>query len=421
MKDIFMVLKKHGYTDQEITDFVAELLYYLKRFDLLKKHFKTSKDEMEKKLRIPKVAKITPFRLLLYELGELVPDSEFMKIRSVFSEDIPNAKLDKATNMMDVFIELEKKSLLHNLEYMKNKSEHFVKDFKKKLLEYEQNNPVADEDQGEKTQLLSEDYSEASEEFYNMSSEVHGICLIINNFNFEKARQNSPECETMKNRTGTEKDKKSLSEVFSKLGFRVEVKNDLDGNEIFETVRSYSMKNYENNDCFICCIMSHGNKGFVYGTDGQCVSIKKLTSCFCRSSCHSLDGKPKLFFIQACQGSETQKCVPAESDACNASNDTNVTKGDLIPGEPDFLLGMATVLHCLAFRDPNEGSWYIQSLCKELIANYQRGEDILSILTKVNRQLSENCAPDRTQMPQPWTTLSKKLVFKNQPAHFVTN
>lgn len=161
--------------------------------------------------------------------------------------------------------------------------------------------------------------------------------------------------------------------MFSKLRFRVEVKNDLDGNEILETVRSYSMKNYEKNDCFICCIMSHGNKGFVYGTDGQRVAITHLTHCFCRRSCRSLDGKPKLFFIQACQGRETQKCVPVEeSDACNASNDTNVTKDDLIPGEPDFLLGMATVLHCLAFRDPNEGSWYIQSLCKSLDANYQR-------------------------------------------------
>ncbi|XP_040213149.1 caspase-8-like [Rana temporaria] len=141
LKDLFMVLKKQGYTDQEITDFVAELLYYLKRFDLLKKHFKCSKDEMEKKLSVPKVAKITPFRLLLFELGELVPDSELMKIKRVFSDEISNAKLDKATDMMDVFTELEKKSLLHNLEYLKNKSEHFVKDFKTKLLEYEQNNP----------------------------------------------------------------------------------------------------------------------------------------------------------------------------------------------------------------------------------------------------------------------------------------
>ncbi|CAI9558557.1 unnamed protein product, partial [Staurois parvus] len=160
--------------------------------------------------------------------------------------------------------------------------------------------------------------------------------------------------------------------------------------------------------------MSHGNKGLVYGTDGQRVALRDLTFCFSRSSCCSLDGKPKLFFIQACQGQQTQECVPVESDACNASHDTDVTNVDLIPGEPDFLLGMATVLDCLAFRDPNEGSWYIQSLCKELSANYQRGEDIQSILTKVNKQLSKNCAPYKTQMPQPWTTLSKKLVF-NQP------
>ncbi|KAM5152997.1 caspase-8-like [Mantella aurantiaca] len=406
-------LKSHGYIDQENTDLFAELLYILKRYDLLKKYFKTDREEMEKKLRFSKVAKIHPFRLLLYDLSELVPDSEFKKIKSAFSDVLPKAKLNKATSLLDAFNELEKRGVLHNLEYLKTKSEIFDDDFKKKLLEYEQN--CTDEDKGEEMQSHAEDPSEASEKFYNMNNGECGICLIINNFNFEKARQNYPGCTRLENRIGTEKDETSLNEVFSNLGFRVEVKNDLEGNNILETVKSYSKKNYEQNDCFICCILSHGNTGLVYGTDGQGVAIKDLTFCFCKHSCPSLNGKPKLFFIQACQGQQPQNCVPVGSDACNASHDNNVTKGDMIPAEPDFLLGMATVMHCLAFRDPKKGSWYIQSLCKELHEN-QRGEDILSILTKVNEQLSKKCVSNETQMPQPWTTLSRKLVFNYQPA-----
>ncbi|XP_018421767.1 PREDICTED: caspase-8-like [Nanorana parkeri] len=253
-----------------------------------------------------------------------------------------------------------------------------------------------------------------------MNRKERGICLIINNFNFEKSRQNGPQCTRLENRNGTEKDEKSLNEVFSRLGFRVEVKNDLDGNEILETVGSYSKQNFDNNDCFICCILSHGNTGLVYGTDGQGVAISDLTFCFRKCLCSSLNGKPKLFFIQACQGVQPQNCVPVESDACNASHVDNVTSNDLIPGEPDFLLGMATVLRCSAFRHPNEGSWYIQSLCSELSAHYHRGEDILSILTKVNEQLSKKCVSNKTQMPQPWTTLSRKLVF-NLPASPVSH
>lgn len=162
--------------------------------------------------------------------------------------------------------------------------------------------------------------------------------------------------------------------MFSNLGFRVQVKNDLDGNEIVDTVKFYSKENYEKNDCFICCILSHGDRGSIYGTDGKSVAIKDLTFCFKRCSCPSLNGKPKVFFIQACQGQQAQKCVTVDqSDACNVSDNNVTNHDDLIPdSEPDFLLGMATVSHCLAFRDTNKGSWYIQSLCSELNSNYQR-------------------------------------------------
>ena len=48
----------------------------------------------------------------------------------------------------------------------------------------------------------------------------------------------------------------------------------------------------------ICAILSHGEEGLIYGTDGT-VSIKELATIF---QVDALHGKPKLFFIQACQG-----------------------------------------------------------------------------------------------------------------------
>ena len=60
-------------------------------------------------------------------------------------------------------------------------------------------------------------------------------------------------------------------------------------------------------DCFVCCILTHGVLGHVYGTDGRIVRINQLTSCFSSRRCQALAGKPKLFFIQACQGRDKQE------------------------------------------------------------------------------------------------------------------
>ena len=57
---------------------------------------------------------------------------------------------------------------------------------------------------------------------------------------------------------------------------------------------------------FVLCILSHGSENKVYGTDGYessgAIDIREITSWFSASNCPGLAGKPKLFFIQACQG-----------------------------------------------------------------------------------------------------------------------
>jgi len=53
---------------------------------------------------------------------------------------------------------------------------------------------------------------------------------------------------------------------------------------------------------FVLCILSHGEKGAVYGTDGKLVTIEQLEELFDGHCCNQLAGRPKLFLIQACQG-----------------------------------------------------------------------------------------------------------------------
>lgn len=160
----------------------------------------------------------------------------------------------------------------------------------------------------------------------------------------------------------------ALTETFRKLHFEVVSHKDCTASEIRAILRDFQSMDHESKDCFICCILSHGDKGIIYGTDGKEASIRELTSYFTGSKCPSLAGKPKVFFIQACQGDNFQKAVPVETDLekDNYLDIDSLPQKNYIPDEADFLLGMATVKYCVSYRDPMQGTWYIQSLCQSL-------------------------------------------------------
>ena len=54
----------------------------------------------------------------------------------------------------------------------------------------------------------------------------------------------------------------------------------------------------DEHDAFVCCILSHGGPGVVYGTDGVAVDMDEILSLFRPDNCDNLAGKPKLFFVQ---------------------------------------------------------------------------------------------------------------------------
>ncbi len=59
-----------------------------------------------------------------------------------------------------------------------------------------------------------------------------------------------------------------------------------------------SQEDHSNNASFVCVLLSHGEEGVIFGTDGQ-EEFENLTKHFKGERCKSLVGKPKLFFIQA--------------------------------------------------------------------------------------------------------------------------
>ncbi|XP_009641849.1 caspase-8 isoform X1 [Egretta garzetta] len=435
-KAFFEALQEKGMIEAGNLSFLKELLYRIGRIDLLEAQLGSSRKEMERELQIPGRAQVSAYRCLLFQLSEDITKDELKSFKFLLGKELPKCRLNPKTTMLDVFIEMEKKGILgeDDLSILKSLCAKINISLLKKIEEYEfgeEEMLITGEQRGSRggpeahvrwlaSSVASDSpgsWNESSQlEAYKMTSRPRGVCLILNNHSFAKAREAVPEPKNMKDRNGTNVDAAALRRVFSKLHFTIAEYNDLTAEEIRKTVNIYRCEDHKNKDCFVCCILSHGKKGIIYGVDGQEVPIQELTTSFTGQNCRSLAGKPKVFFVQACQGDACQQGVTVETDA--GEEDYSVETDakfqlDCIPAEADFLLGMATLQDYVSYRSPREGTWYIQALCQHLEYSCPRGEDILTILTAVNQEVSrKSCKPNaEKQMPQPSFTLRKKLIF----------
>ncbi|XP_030236054.1 caspase-8 isoform X1 [Gadus morhua] len=319
------------------------------------------------------------------------------------------------------------------------------------------------------------------EDKYPLTCKPTGLCLIINNENFQDGTK----------RSGTQKDAESLADVFSWLGFQVLMFQDQTASDMARVTKLLADLKYRkrlveliladlkdmfdagdrmvpelqsqllqrlklvdlkhlfgllecnlkewsdgrftplsrhrcirlgHGDAFVCCVLSHGDEDVVSGVDGKTLPIIDITSAFNGEHCPALIGKPKVFFIQACQGPNlhtgwTVDDLPFHWQKPKADKGRQ-TKKEHHPNEADYLVSKATVAKYPAFRDENTGSYFMQSLCKQLRMGCARGEDILKILVDVNADVSkedfgQNCSEKQMlkQMPEFRVTLRHALVF----------
>lgn len=161
-----------------------------------------------------------------------------------------------------------------------------------------------------------------------------------------------------------------LREVFEWLHFKVDDQMDLSANNIRMVVAEYARMDHSEYDALVICVLSHGLEGSVMGVDGLKVSIKELYKPF--TNCPTLVGKPKLFFIQACQGDSYQEGLLLEDGPEEQTERIEEDAQKLLINKPsvaveaDVLIGMATVEEFKSFRHTANGSIYIQALCRAL-------------------------------------------------------
>ncbi|NXY53685.1 CASPA protein, partial [Callaeas wilsoni] len=471
--DIFKLLMAQEYLNAEDTFLLAELLYRIKCHSLLEKLGYTKEKVQE---HLHEKGRVSLYRQMLYELSENITNEMLKEIIFLLQDHLPKRWI--TLSALDLLILLEKQGLLtkDNVQILEDVCMNVSPDLLETIDCYKQakglhalSNDIYHArtceislclvkflDLTDKLECFKEYFNLRGEKFsniercvvgkmgiiplklfthqcmclssskrqnilhlsklcilemahmttYKMDGPHRGFCLIINNVNFNGSQ-----------RKGSCKDAEQLERVFTWLGLDVRTYTDLTSGDIINLMQTWQqVQDHKDRNCFICCILSHGESGAIYGTDEKLVPIRMLTSHFTAKQCPQLAAKPKLFFIQACQGNNIQHPVCVDTDGQTpdlSSTQERVSVFESIPEEADFLLGMATVDGYVSFRHIEEGTWYIQALCSKLQLLVPRGEDILSILTRVNEDVARRVSPSGTkkQMPQPAYTLRRKFIF----------
>ncbi|KAF7696123.1 caspase-9 isoform X1 [Silurus meridionalis] len=267
---------------------------------------------------------------------------------------------------------------------------------------------------------------------YKMEASPSGICLLINNVEFDSASE-------LKNRKGSDIDSEKLEQRFRALNFSVIVKRNLKYKQIRHELSVLAKMDHSEYDCCVVIILSHGTEashnrfpGAVHGVDGPSVPVQIITNYLNGQNCPSLQGKPKLFFIQACGGGEKDtgfevspdevQCtevrldeqvdaIPTSSSSDSLSMSDEPDARTTLPTPSDILVSYSTFPGYVSWRDTNKGSWYVETLDSILETNAAT-DDLATMLIMVNNEVSQISAKGLyKQMPGSFNFLRKLFYF----------
>ncbi|KAK2825089.1 hypothetical protein Q7C36_019016 [Tachysurus vachellii] len=268
---------------------------------------------------------------------------------------------------------------------------------------------------------------------YKMEASPCGVCLIINNVEFDSGSE-------LKNRLGSDIDSEKLERRFRSLNFCVLVKRNLKCKHIRHELATLAKMDHSVYDCCVVVILSHGTEashnrfpGAVHGVDGLSVPVQIITNYLNGQNCPSLQGKPKVFFIQACGGGETDTgfevspdevqhtsprldeqvdAIPASSSSDSLSLSDEPDARATLPTPSDILVSYSTFPGYVSWRDTNNGSWYVETLDR-VLENNADTDDLATMLMMVNNEVSQISAKGLyKQMPGSFNFLRKLFYFQ---------
>ena len=211
---------------------------------------------------------------------------------------------------------------------------------------------------------------------YEIDYSRPGVVIIFNNKKFTDPQAYSY-------RYGSEQDVSSLCKLFRGLNYEV-LPPYLNKTEakMRKAIDEYANHDYASYGCLIIFIMSHGDKSKIISSDSEEIDLNEFIAPLKTNI--SLKSKPKVFFIQACRRSNE---MSADNPSSNIVYSRYYDHEHRLPKETDFLFSYSTLENHVSYSDEENGTWYIQMLCKAI--QEEESKDIFAILTYTQSLISE--------------------------------
>lgn len=241
---------------------------------------------------------------------------------------------------------------------------------------------------------------------YNMKHRYRGLALIFGHENFKD--------DKLDKRTETKKDMTNLKQSLQALEFDVKTYTDLSHKHVMREIeRAARRTDHTDHDCILVAIMTHGENDRVYAYD-ESYKLDTIWSAFTADRCSTLAGKPKIFIVQASQGTSKDAGYKIKKKNVRRIETDGDSKSNYrIPIHADFLVAYCTMPGHVSWSNSVGGSWFIQSLCKELDAHGKQ-YNMLHLLTFVSQSVGldfESYKESYKQMPCTMSTMTRILRF----------
>lgn len=167
----------------------------------------------------------------------------------------------------------------------------------------------------------------------------------------------------------------------------------------------------------VVVILSHGNDGTIMAYDEE-YRFEEISEYFTPQNCRTLAGKPKLFFIQACRGTEKDLGVslPTDSGFHTANSRPSSSSNQIVSSYADMYVAYSTVPRLVSYRDANKGTWFIQELClvlDEQSDSKHLGDMMTVVIDRVTKLYAANKASGKgKQTPMYYSALTGLVYFK---------
>ncbi|XP_029314236.1 CASP8 and FADD-like apoptosis regulator [Cottoperca gobio] len=386
--------------------FLAELMLQLRRFDILRKVYNTSREEVEMTLKHRQV--LPRFRVLMANINEDMANEDLTSVKFLLDTTLSRENMEQAKSFLDVIIELEKldkvspervdvvEELLRNIGRVDLAKK--VSAYKMSVLTPERHSSqqqshrapcpftspngshsLQQTRQAESFHIATENtpvpihreqHCQSQLDLYKFNTNPRGLCVII-------------DC--------VGNDGEMLEQTFKALHFKVALFKWLSVDDTLMALRGiFSQRENLVHDCFVCCIISRGTANHLLGTDsyGSGLLLDNVRRLFTGDACPMLAGKPKLFFFQRYSVPEFLPHARMEHRDEDLETD-GFPRCDIIPTDADVFWSHCWTDEC-QLEQGHHRSIYLKALTDALQKGQIRKTHLVDVHTEVNRAIFEH-------------------------------